>query len=96
MFSCRADMKTFSHYYFTNHKTIHRYENGIYNRNYFCIKPGYTVFYSPEEEKIVYQVHRNVEIKNANKIKQDLENFLTKFYELGLVKYMHSKPNNLD
>lgn len=87
-FSCRTDFKTLSHY-FIKGSVISRYENGIYNRNYFCLPDNRVVCYKEDKvtkkiNKIVYTTYNRVHISNYQRLENNLTDFLKEFYEKGL------------
>lgn len=95
--SCRTDMKTVSHYYYTGAVSdtgsdiLKRYENGIMNRIYLDNRAtGISTCIVDGIERIYTTTYGKVNVNQA-KLYDDLVNFLVKFNSLGLYKLFSPK-----
>ena len=90
--SCRTDMKTISHYY-SEADIIKRYENGIHNKTYYYIDRN-TASCIKNNKEVLYIADYNNNHSMEPKLRHDLINFLSQFYDLKLYEHFTPKENN--
>ena len=94
--SCRADMKSISHYFYdTTGNVVKRYEDGQQNRTYTIISPQLTTCNYCGVERRYETRHINLDTDFQEKLYNDLVNFLNQFTSLGLTKlFSPNEPTN--
>jgi hypothetical protein len=91
--SCRTDMKTISHYYYSGTDIIRRYENGIHNQTYYSIDRN-TVSCIKNNKKVLYITDYDSNHNMGSKLCHDLISFLSQFYNLKLYEHFTPKEND--